>query len=94
MLPRSRKCCERVEQFLIVARMKPDRRFVEHIKHAAQLRADLCRETNALAFAARERCRRAIEREITQADRLQKAQTVLDLAQYLTRRSVLRARSA
>src|SRR6185369_17079581 len=64
--------------------MKTNRRLVEHVKHAAQLRSDLGRESNALAFAAGKRGRRSIEGEITQTDSLQKAQAANDLAQYRT----------
>ena len=43
---------QRVEQPLVVARMQADRRLVEHVQHAAQLRADLRRQPDALRFAA------------------------------------------
>ena len=33
---------ERIEQAQVVARMQTDRRFVEHVKDAAQVRAELC----------------------------------------------------
>ena len=46
------KMFERVEQFAIVARMKPDRRFVQNVKHASKLRADLGGKPDALSFAA------------------------------------------
>src|SRR5689334_1076612 len=75
---------ERLQKLLVVARMKTNRRFVEHVQHAAQLRSDLRRESNALPFTAGQRRRRAIERQITEAHRLQKLQTILDLAQYRT----------
>jgi hypothetical protein len=42
-------------QALGVARVKPDRRFVENIKRANQRRAQRRRELNALCFAARQR---------------------------------------
>src|SRR5690349_9688078 len=74
-----RKC---FQQLLIVARMQPDRWFVEHVKNAAQLRSDLRRETDALAFAARQRRRRTIESQIAKSDGLEETKTVLDLAQY------------
>ena len=38
---------------IVVAMMQSNRRFVEHVQHAAQLRADLCRQPDPLAFAAR-----------------------------------------
>ena len=46
---------QRVEQTVIVALMQPDRRFVQHIENAGQPRADLRREADPLAFAARQR---------------------------------------
>ena len=46
---------ERFEQRLIVARMQTDGWLVQNVEHAAQLRADLRGETDALAFAAGER---------------------------------------
>ena len=72
---------ERFEKFLIVTRMKTDGGFVENVKHAAQLRTDLRRESNALSLATRERRRSAIERYVAQPDGLQKLQTVFDLAE-------------
>ena len=46
---------ERIEQAAIVARVQADRRFVKHVEHAAQARADLRRQANALGFAAGKR---------------------------------------
>ena len=43
---------ERFEQPLVVARMQPDRRLVEHVEHAAQLGADLRGQPDALRLAA------------------------------------------
>src|SRR3546814_2426229 len=59
---------ERDEQPVIVALVQTDRRLVQHIKHARQARPDLAREPDALAFAARQRARRALPVEIIQAD--------------------------
>src|SRR5258708_3360996 len=52
---------ERCKQALIVALMKSDRRLVEDVEHADEARADLRGETDALALAAGEAARRAIE---------------------------------
>ena len=60
---------------------RPMRRLVENVEHAAQLRADLRGEPDALAFAARERGRGAVEREVAEADRVEEAQAVAYLAQ-------------
>ena len=46
---------ERAEQPPVVALMQPDRRLVEHVEHAGQLRADLRRQADPLAFSAGER---------------------------------------
>src|SRR5689334_17521135 len=73
-----------LQQLLIVARMQPDRRFVEHVQHSSQLRTDLRREPDALSLAAGQRRRSAIECYVTQAHRLQKTQAVYDLAQDWT----------
>ncbi len=58
---------ERVEQDAVVARMQADRGLVEHVAHALQVGAQLRREPDALRFAAGQRRRGAVEREITQA---------------------------
>ncbi len=63
---------ERVEQDAVVARMQADGRLVEDVAHAAQVGAELRREPDALRFAARQRRRRAVEREIRQPDLVQK----------------------
>jgi hypothetical protein len=44
---------ERGEQPAVVAMMQADRRLVQHVEHAAQLRANLRGQADALAFAAR-----------------------------------------
>ena len=59
--------------------MQADGRLVEHVEHAAQLRADLRCQANALAFAAGKRGRRAIERDVAEADGVQKLQALGDL---------------
>ena len=76
---------ERVEQHAVVARMQADRRLVEDVAHAAQVRAELGGEADALRFAARQRGRRAIEREIAQADIGEKGEPRGDLAHDVAR---------
>ncbi|MNF13846.1 hypothetical protein D3C80_2158320 [compost metagenome] len=44
---------QRFEKPGIVALMQADRRFVEHVKHTGQTRADLRGKPDALAFTAR-----------------------------------------
>ena len=46
---------EGVEQAAVVARVQADGRLVEHVEHAAQARADLRGQANALRFAAGKR---------------------------------------
>ena len=43
---------ERFQQSCIIAWMQPNRRFIQHIQHADQPRADLCCQPNALRLAA------------------------------------------
>ena len=50
---------QRGEQLAVVALMQPDRRLVEHVQHAGQIRADLRGQADALSFAARQRRGRA-----------------------------------
>ena len=63
---------ERGEQTAVVAVVQADGRFVENVEHAAQLRSDLGREADALAFSAGERGGGAAEREIAESDVVQK----------------------
>ena len=94
VLPRSRSRASVAEQRAVVALMQADRRLVEHVEHAGQVRADLRRQPDALAFAARQRRRAAPEREIADADIVEEPQPVADFAQDPARRSAPRARSA
>ena len=59
---------ERPDQLRVVALVQPDRRLVEDVEDADELRADLRREPQALCLAARERCRRAVELQVADAD--------------------------
>src|ERR1019366_4972013 len=58
----------RLDEARVVARVEADAGLVEHVEHADERRADLCREPDALALARRERLRAAIEREVVEAD--------------------------
>ncbi len=88
---------ERLDQPLVVALVQPDRRFIEHIEHSTQARADLRGQADALPLAARERGGIAVQRQIAQPDRVEKlkpfhhfpAQTLGD--QPLARRKLDRA---
>jgi hypothetical protein len=65
--------------------VQADRRLVEHVDDAGEFAADLAREADALAFAARERRRRAVEGEIRETHVHEEAQTVADLLEQLGR---------
>jgi hypothetical protein len=71
---------QRFDEARVVALVQADRRLIEHVHHAGQSRADLAREADALRFAARERGRRPVEREIVEADVDQELEAVGDLA--------------
>ena len=43
---------QRLEQTNIIARMQTDGGLIQNVKHAAQIRTELRRQTNALRFAA------------------------------------------
>ncbi len=60
---------ERFNQPVVVALMQTDGWLIEHIENAAQARSNLRSQADALSFAAGERCRIAIEREIGEAHR-------------------------
>ena len=70
---------ERVDQPRVVALVEADRRLVEDVEHADELRADLRREPQPLRLAARERRRRAVEREVADADVVEERQPLADL---------------
>ena len=72
---------ERVEQARVVALMQPDRRLVEHVKHARQSGADLRGEADALAFAAGKRAGGARQSQVLQADVIQEFQPVANFLQ-------------
>ena len=79
MLPRSRSRSERGQQRPVVALVQADRRFVEHVEHAGQVRADLRGKTDALPFAAGQRRRTPSEREVSHADVVQEPEAIANL---------------
>ena len=81
VLPRSRSRASVAEQLAVVALVQADRRLVEHVEHAGEVRADLRRQPDALPFAARQRRRAAAERQVADADVVEEPQPILDLAQ-------------
>ncbi len=70
---------ERGEQAVVVAMMQADGRLVEHVENAAQLGSDLRGQPDALAFSAGERGGGADERNVAEADGVQKLQPLHDL---------------
>ena len=72
---------QRFEQAGVVALMQPDRRLVEHVKHAGEAGADLRGEPDALALAAGQRAGGARKREIIEPDIDQKFQPRADFLQ-------------
>ena len=70
---------QRLEQAVVVALVKPDRRLVQHVHHAGQAGADLAREPDALRLAAGQRLRRAVERQVIEADVVEELQPADDL---------------
>ena len=72
---------QRREQRAVVALVQADRRLVEHVEHAGQVRADLRRQADALPFAARQRRGAAPQRQVADADVVEEVQAVADLAQ-------------
>ena len=79
VLPRSRSRASVAEQLAVVALMQPNRRLVEHVQHAGQVRSDLRGEPDPLPFAARQRGRRSRQREVADADVVEKSQPILNL---------------
>ncbi len=59
--------------------MQADGGFIEHVAHAAQVRAQLRGEAQALRLAAGQRRRGAIQRQIGQAHALQETEAAVDL---------------
>ena len=70
---------ERVDQPRVVALVEPDRRLVEDVEDADELRADLRREPEPLRLAARQRRRRTIQRQIADADVVEEREPLADL---------------
>ena len=67
---------QRVEQALVVALVQADGRLVQDVHDPHQPGADLARQTDALGFAARQGIGGAVQREVTQPNISQKAQSV------------------
>ena len=72
---------ERRDQLGVVALVQADRGLVEDVQHAHQRGADLGRQADALRLAAGQRRGGAVHRQVADADVLQEAQPLGDLAQ-------------
>jgi hypothetical protein len=59
---------ERLQQAVVVALVQADRRLVEHVHDAGQPGTDLRGQADALRLAAGQRFRRAVERQVVEAD--------------------------
>ena len=70
---------QRREQAVVVPLMQPDARLIEDVEHAHQPRADLRREADALSLPARQRRRRARERQIVESHIEEKMQPRVNL---------------
>ena len=70
---------ERPDQLVVVALVEPDRRLVEDVEDADELRADLRREPQPLRLAAGERRGRAVELQVADADVVEERQPLADL---------------
>src|SRR4029078_6576632 len=80
---------QRGQQPPVVALVQADRRLVEDVEDTRQAGADLGRQADALSFAPGQRRGAAAEREIPDADVVQEAQAIADLAQEAPRARVL-----
>ena len=69
------------QQAGVVALVQADGRFVQHIEDAGQARADLRRQSDTLALAARQGAGGSGQVQIVQADVVQEPQTVADFLQ-------------
>ena len=74
---------QRAQQNLVIAWVQAYGGFIQHIAHALQIAAQLRRQADALRFAAAERGRAAIQREITQPHLQHKGQTRSDFRQQI-----------
>ncbi len=74
---------ERVNEPLVVALVQADAGLVEDVEHIHQLRPDLRGKADALAFAARERRRVAVERHVVEAHVEHEAKAAVNLLHYL-----------
>ena len=70
---------ERADQLVVVALVQADRRLVEDVEHADELRADLRREAQALGLATGQRRGGAVELQVPHPDVVEEGQPLADL---------------
>ena len=80
---------QRAEQRAVVALVQSDRRLVEHVEHAGQVRANLRGQPDALPLASRQRRRAAAEREVADADVVEEPQPILNFLEHASGDQVL-----
>ena len=80
---------QRGEQLAVVALMQADGRLVEHVEHSREVRAYLSREPDSLPFSAGQRCRTPIQRQVPDADIVEKAEPLADFAQHASGNQLL-----
>src|SRR5215475_2927805 len=68
---------EQTVHSLDVMRVQADRRFVEDVCHVSERRAEMADHLGALCFAAGQRARWSVEREVTQTDLRKRVEEVL-----------------
>ncbi len=73
---------QRLDEAVVVALVQADGRFVEHVEHPDEARADLARQADALCLAPGERGGRPREAEVVEAHVEQEAQPRVDLLQH------------
>jgi hypothetical protein len=76
---------QRPDQASVVALVEPDGRLVEDVEDAHEAGADLRREPDPLRLAAGEGRGRPIDRQVVEADVLQKAEPLTDILQHQLR---------
>ena len=82
------------DQAVRVARMQADGRLVEHVERADQMRAQRSGQLDALRFAAGKRGSEPVEREVVEADFVEKTQPLLNFFEHFVGDGGLRRRSA
>ena len=83
---------QNVEQLLVVAGVQADGRFVQYVKHAAEIRAELRGQPDALGFAAGKRRHGATELQVAETDFVEELQSLADFGKNVAGDFARRAR--